>query len=69
MISTLKAKKIYSEMIDKRDYGLDFSEGEHFRLYVNENYDISEAEIREIWNLYSHPSPEYGEFLDPWNFE
>ena len=68
MISTIRAKKIYNEMLDKRDFGLNFTESKDFKLYVNENYGITEAEIREIWNLYNQTF-EYGNFIDPWNFE
>ena len=45
-------KKVLNEMLDKREYGLDFEDPNEFKLFVGENYDISEQEILDIWNSY-----------------
>lgn len=66
----VRLRKLLTEMFDKRDFGLDFREREDFELYVNEFYDATESEIREVWNLYRPlVIPEFDEFVDPWNFD
>lgn len=66
----VRLRKLLTELMDKRDFGLDFREREDFELYVNEFYDATESEIREVWNLYRPlVIPEFDEFVDPWNFD
>ena len=55
-------KKVLNEMLDKREYGLDFEDPNEFKLFVSENYDISEQEILDIWNSYEPSCEELEDF-------
>lgn len=65
-VEDVVSKKVLSEMMDKRDFGLDFTDENEFKLFVNENYDISDSEIQEIWKLYKPSCEELDDSSQEW---